>query len=202
MAVLLLLFDEDSAGGGGGGGSGATAPANGIRAWGTFMWGGTVPALGSTIVIIPPTVVLLDNAGATKFVMGDTVSGTYVALAYTGTNGFYRSGKRVTDFWTKKGDTSPPISGYLQAADGSRPNLTGATVTVKVKDMATNTTVVDAACTVTDAVNAAISYAWATADTLTAYEGRLEFEVVFADSTVETFPKPGFIALHVEDDVA
>lgn len=197
--LLLLLLDED--------GSSPPPPPvvlvppnNGIRAWGAFMWGGTIPLVGSTVVITPPTVVLLINDGGTKFVMGDTVSGTFVALAYTGANGFYRSGKRVSDFWTKKGDTSPPISGYLQSADGSRPNLTGATVLAKAKNMADNSQLINATCTITDAVNAGISYAWATADTAAAAEARLEFEVTFADDSVETFPKPGFIALHIEDD--
>lgn len=142
----------------------------------------TVSASPTTPTITRPLFLLLDRDGRTTIVDSE--------------------GRPVTDFWIKKGDTSPVLTGQLLDGDARPVDITGATVQFRAKDRATGTVVIDAAATVTDATTGQVRYAWQAADTTTQRELLAEFVVTFADSTVQTWPNPGLIALHVGGDVA
>lgn len=109
-------------------------------------------------------------------------------------------GLAMTDLWIKRGDTSPVLTGQLLDGDGRPVPLTGATVALKARNRA-GVTVIDAAMTVDDAATAQVRYAWVPANTATQAELEGEVEVTFADSTVQTWPTPGFLAIHVVANV-
>jgi len=199
--ILLLLLDGST---GGSSPPPATGDArNGIGPWGGFMWGGSVPVLGSTVVIVTPSSVILSNGGkATVVLTTATVEANFAVLTTSGRTYFWQGNGAVTDFWIKRGDTLPIVSGYLVGADGARPNLTGATVLAKMRNARTGAVVFSTAATITDAPNAGISYSWASGDTTNTLEGQLEFEVTFPSTKVESFPNPGFISVHITSDVS
>ena len=59
-----------------------------------------------------------------------------------------------------------------------------------------------AAVVIGDGSAGKVRYNWSASDTASVgtYEG--EFEVTFADSTIETFPNSGFFSITVTDDLA
>ena len=140
----------------------------------------TESATPTTPPITRPLVLLLDRDGRTTIVDSE--------------------GRPMTDFWIKKGDTSPVITGQLLDGDLRPVNITGATVRFRAKDRTTGASVIDAAATVTDATTGQVRYAWQAADTAAQREMLAEWVVTFADSTIQSWPNPGLIALHVDGD--
>lgn len=104
-------------------------------------------------------------------------------------------------FKIKEGDTSPSIQYALTPTSVV---LTGASVVFSMRDRATGTIKVNrqAATIVTATVTPTVQYDWVTADTDTAGTYEAEFEVTYADTTVETFPNDGFITVTITGDVA
>lgn len=107
----------------------------------------------------------------------------------------------AVDFTIKAGDTAPAIKATLTDATDVVVNLSGATVRFIMKDKATGTTAVDAAATVTSAVNGLVQYQWQTGDTDTPDSYNAEFEVLFGNGTYETFPNSRYIQVKVKDDL-
>jgi hypothetical protein len=105
-------------------------------------------------------------------------------------------------FYIKQNDTSPAISGTCTDADGNAIDLTGASVRFHMRAKSDGTTKVDAAGAVISAAAGTIKYAWAAADTDTNGRYEAEFEITYADSSVETFPNTGYITVVVKDDIA
>ena len=80
--------------------------------------------------------------------------------------------------------------------------MTGASVVFSMRVQPAGTTKVDKqSVTVNDASAGDLQYDWASANTNTAdvYEG--EFQVTYADTSVQTFPNDGYILIAVTDDV-
>lgn len=90
-------------------------------------------------------------------------------------------------FYIKQNDTSPSIQAALKDASGSAINLLGASVQFHMEAV-DGTLKVDAAMTVTDTSGGVVQYDWQAGDTDTAGTYYVEFEVTYADSSVETFP--------------
>lgn len=105
-------------------------------------------------------------------------------------------------FYIKQNDTSPSIAGTCQDANGDPINLTGGSVRFHMRAKSDGTTKVDAAATIVGATDGTIKYAWAAGDTDTNGRYEAEFEVTYADTTVETFPNAGYITVVVKDDIA
>jgi hypothetical protein len=96
----------------------------------------------------------------------------------------------ATSVQLKQGDTAPLLTATLVGTDGVTPQpLTGATVTFSMKVTNTSTLIVTrGVCTLVDAPNGKVKYAWLAADTATAGTFDGEFEVTFADLTIMRFP--------------
>lgn len=103
----------------------------------------------------------------------------------------------------KAGDTAPVVRATLLDENGDPVNLTGATVKFVMASTTTPRTVhIDEVAVLADAANGAVEYPWAVGDTaLPAGEYVAEFEVVFADSRVQTFPTDGFVDVQIIDDL-
>lgn len=104
-------------------------------------------------------------------------------------------------FYIKQNDTSPAMLATLQDANGNAINLTGASVRFHMRSIGGGNPVVDAAATVVTAASGIVRYNWVAADTDTVGTYQAEFEVTYADASIETFPNDGYIAVQIIDDI-
>lgn len=105
-------------------------------------------------------------------------------------------------FYIKRNDTSPSMLAKLQDADGNAVNVTGATVRFHLRAIGSQTVTVDEAATIVTAIDGLVRYDWQAADTATIGSYQAEFEVTYADATVETFPNDGYIRVEIIGDIA
>ena len=109
----------------------------------------------------------------------------------------------MATFYIKEGDTSPAIEYALSPTDIT---LNGGSVVFNMKDRRGQVKVNRQAAIITDdgllTDTPTIQYNWTASDTDTAGTYYAEFEVTYADATVETFPNSGFITIKVEADIA
>ena len=103
-------------------------------------------------------------------------------------------------FNMKRNDTSPALAGTLKDADGDVKDITSATVRFHMLND-DDETVVDEAATIVNATGGRVKYTWQAADTATAGGFRGEFEVTYADATIETFPNTGYIPIRIYEDL-
>jgi hypothetical protein len=106
----------------------------------------------------------------------------------------------MATFQIKKRDTAPPIEATL-TADDVAVDLTGASVRFHMQD-SSGTVKVDAAANIDDAAAGEVSYDWTAADTDTTGHFKAEWEVTFTDSTIRTFPNPGYTNVRIGGDLA
>jgi len=99
-------------------------------------------------------------------------------------------------FSIKQNDTSPSLQVTLKDSSLVVVNLTGATVRFHMKSV-DGTLKVDASMTVTSALGGVCQYNWQAGDTDTVGTYYVEFEVTYADASVETFPNNGSKAVKV-----
>ena len=106
----------------------------------------------------------------------------------------------MSTFFIKRNDTSPAFQATLKDASDTAVDLTGATLRFHMVTPS-GTTVVDAAATAVTATAGICKYVWATGDTASAGDFSAEFEVTYADSTVETFPNYGYETVRIYEDL-
>ena len=99
-------------------------------------------------------------------------------------------------FSIKQNDTSPSLQATLKDASQTPVDLTGATVMFHMKSLE-DIVKVDQEMTITDAKNGVAQYDWQLGDTDTVGIYYVEFEVTYADASVETFPNNGNKSLKV-----
>lgn len=104
-------------------------------------------------------------------------------------------------FRIKRGDTSPALEYTLGIHAEGGAVLAGAAATFHMKALGGSAAKVDAAATITDD-DGVLVYEWDAADTDTAGVFLAEFEVTYADDSVETFPGDGWITVTVGVDLA
>jgi len=105
-------------------------------------------------------------------------------------------------FYIKQNDTGPAMLATLQDASGNAINLVGASVRFHMRSVMGGNPVVDAAATVVNAAAGTVRYSWIAADTNTVGSYQAEFQVTYADASVETFPNDSYIAVEIIDDIA
>lgn len=93
-------------------------------------------------------------------------------------------------FSIKQNDTSPSLQATLKDAAQSPVVLSGATVMFHMKSI-DGTVKVDQPMTITDADGGVVRYDWQAVDTDTVGTYYVEFEVTYADASIETFPNNG-----------
>lgn len=99
-------------------------------------------------------------------------------------------------FNIKQNDTSPSLRATLKDASLTAIDLTGASVQFHMKAI-DGTLKVNAAMDITDAFNGVVQYDWQSGDTDTVGAYYVEFEVTYADASIETFPNNGNKAVSV-----
>ena len=105
-------------------------------------------------------------------------------------------------FAIKQNDTAPKLTVTLSDSRGRPRILTGATIVFHMRLQSDKTVkITSGSATIDDASLGICHYPFTAANTDTAgiYEG--EFQVTYADSTVETFPNNDYIIITITDDV-
>lgn len=105
-------------------------------------------------------------------------------------------------FYIKQNDTSPNLDATLKDGSDNAISLIGASVRFHMRAIGASTSKVDAGATVLDADAGTVRYVWSTGDTDTIGSFEAEFEVTYADNSVETFPNNKFFAVEITDDIA
>lgn len=105
-------------------------------------------------------------------------------------------------FYVKQNDTSPAMLATLQDADGNAIDITGSSVRFHMRAIGSPQTIVDASATIVTADAGLVRYDWDAADTDTIGSYQAEFEVTYADASIETFPNDGYIRVEITDDIA
>ena len=109
----------------------------------------------------------------------------------------------MTVYEAKQNDTRPRPDATLRYSDGSIPDLTGASVKFLAREMGGDgVPLIDASATITDVPTAAVEYVLTADDTAEAGSFYAEWEVTFADGTVQTFPTRGFDVLLIGGDIS
>lgn len=105
-------------------------------------------------------------------------------------------------FYIKQNDTSPSMLATLQDASGNAVDITGASVRFHLRPISSSTVTVDEAATIVTADEGTVRYDWDAADTDTIGSYQAEFEVTYADASIETFPNDGYIRVEIISDIA
>lgn len=104
-------------------------------------------------------------------------------------------------FSIKQNDTAPSLRATLLDGDGNPVNLSGSTVRFHMRLLGQTAIVVNQSATLIDAANGIAQYNWVAADTDTIGSYQAEFEVTYANGTIETFPNDGYIRVEIIDDI-
>lgn len=105
-------------------------------------------------------------------------------------------------FYIKQNDTAPILLVSLKDGNDAAVDLTGATVTFKMRPVAQTTVKTDAAAIIHNADGGQVRYEWVAADTNTVGSYEAEFQVTFVDGKIETFPNSDFIRITITDDIS
>ena len=105
-------------------------------------------------------------------------------------------------FYIKRNDTSPSMLATLQDADGNAVNVTGATARFHLRAIGSDAVTVDSAAVIVSPSEGIVRYDWDAADTDVAGSYQAEFEVTYADASIETFPNDGYIRVNITGDIA
>ena len=102
----------------------------------------------------------------------------------------------------KQNDTRPYWPVTLTFDDGTNPDLTGATVRFHARDKSDGVVKIDAAVTITGAASGQCEWRPEAADTDVPGRYDCEWEVTFADATIQTFPTRGYDRLKIVGELA
>lgn len=107
----------------------------------------------------------------------------------------------MATFVIKQNDTSPSIEATLTNISGTAVNLNGSSVRFHMKNMSNNSLIVDQAATIVNGIGGIVRYAWQVADTQKPGLYTCEFEVTYADNSIETFPNDDKIIVSIESEI-
>lgn len=105
----------------------------------------------------------------------------------------------MTTAYVKRHDTARALQDQL-LLDGAAINLTGATVSICFKHLV-NGTAWKRTATVTSAVTGQVSYTLIPADTETAGDYKVEWEITFSGGTILTVPDNDYHLLRILEDL-
>jgi len=105
-------------------------------------------------------------------------------------------------FTIKQGDTSPALLADLETPSREPAQLVGATVLFHMRSSRPNAQPLVAPVVVVDAELGRVRYDWQPEDTAVSGDFEAEFEVTYADGSIETFPNEGYIEIFIPEQIA
>ena len=106
----------------------------------------------------------------------------------------------MADFHIKKGDLRPTLRITVKDGNNDAVNLTGATVTFRMKLKGASAYKVNSAATLVDAPNGVVEYLWSGTDTDTAGIYFAEFRIVLSGAQ-QTSPNDRHLEVQIHDVV-
>jgi hypothetical protein len=108
----------------------------------------------------------------------------------------------MADLAIRRNDTVPAFVWIITDADGAPLDLTGATVSLTMRALTSNTPVtLTGTPSVTDPTNGVVQFAWSTADTSTAGLFQCEWHITLSGGGTYTYPNDGYLMVNVEEDL-
>ncbi len=107
-------------------------------------------------------------------------------------------------FTIRQGDTAPPISSRLSDENGYVDLTNASNVRFHMQDEFERVVVEDditGRVNIVDGSTGHVEYAWSTSDTTRVGSYRAEWEVLYDDGGVETFPVDGYINVEITEQV-
>lgn len=110
-----------------------------------------------------------------------------------------------SDFYLKKGDTSPALEVQLLDNDDDPVDMSNGTAKFRMKEVGSDTFVVDSMATPIDDSTGKIAYEWSSGDTDSVGSYLAEFLVDYSGGvgddfdSDETFPNSRFLSIEIED---
>ena len=105
-------------------------------------------------------------------------------------------------FYIKQGDTSPALRATLNDPAGVAVDLSGAAVVFSMKTVSGTLLVDRQTCSIITAASGIVEYSWQAGDTDVSGQHLSEFEVTFADSSVETFPNFDYLRIKISKELS
>ena len=106
-------------------------------------------------------------------------------------------------FNIKQNDTAPSIRANLKDGNAAAVNLTGASVRFHMRTISGGISKVDApGVIISPPDSGVVQYNWNAADTDTVESYQAEFEITYANGTIETFPNDRYIRIEITDDIS
>lgn len=105
----------------------------------------------------------------------------------------------MSDFVIKAGDRLPKLRQTLYDGAGVALDLTGATVTMRLRDQKGTTlkTLTGSAAVIAPATSGVVEFSWGSSDTDTPGEYFAEWVLTYAGSVTRTVPAPGYVHVSV-----
>lgn len=108
----------------------------------------------------------------------------------------------MADFSIKANDTWPPLEGTLSDLDGPIDLTTAQEVRLLLKGTRkANPATVSGVCTISSPTNGAIEYFWVSADTAVPDLYSAEFEITWADGSVQSVPNDKYLYVLISPDL-
>ena len=107
----------------------------------------------------------------------------------------------AVDLVIRQGDTTPPFIAVVTDQNGNPVNLTGATATLVIRQLASSTPLLNVAMTATNAPAGAVSYSWNASDTATAPIGlyMAEIHCTLSSGATYTYPNVGYMQVEIQE---
>jgi hypothetical protein len=107
----------------------------------------------------------------------------------------------MTTFFIKQNDTSPAMLATLQDANNAAVDITAANVRFLMRKVGSTQVTVNQPAVIVTSLSGLVRYDWQAADTAAFGSYQAEFEVTYADASIETFPNDGYIRVEIIDDI-
>jgi len=108
----------------------------------------------------------------------------------------------MTTFTIKQNDSSPAMLATLQDAGGDAVSVNGGSVRFHMRPIGSTQVTIDQAAVIVTPLSGLVRYNWQAGDTATVGSYQVEFEVTYADATVETFPNDGYVRVEIIADIS
>lgn len=106
-------------------------------------------------------------------------------------------------FYIKQNDNRPNLRTVLSGFNGGTSLSSASSVSFKMRHRGSGSVVsLAGTCSITDAPNNIVTYAWDTADTASIDTYEAEFQINWNDGGIETVPNDGYNYVIVKDDIS
>lgn len=108
----------------------------------------------------------------------------------------------MTDFTIKQNDTKPSLIATFKDDQGQPVDISGADVRFHLTDYSYHEDLINEQAEILDGLNGQVAYNWQPGDTAQAGSFKAEFEVIYQDGGIETFPNQNYIIIEVIKELA